>query len=165
MWVILKSKKNKINFLKQELNNKFKKSCEIYSPKMLIENFKNKKIVKKEVNIMGDYVFCFHSGFKNQTILNQLKYIKGVNYCLDGCQLAQEEIEYFINKFKSCEDEKGFINRNFLNTQINKYYKFLNGPFTQKIFKIIEIHRDKLRILVGNIQTSINKRKFLFSPL
>ena len=79
--------------------------------------------------------------------------------------ISAKEIEYFINKFKSCEDEKGFINRNFLNTQINKYYKFLNGPFTQKIFKIIEIHRDKLRILVGNIQTSINKRKFLFSPL
>ena len=62
MWVILKSKKNKINFLKQELNNKFKKSCEIYSPKMLIENFKNKKIVKRS-QYYGRLCFLFSFGF------------------------------------------------------------------------------------------------------
>tara|TARA_B100001059_G_C17654626_1_gene486277 strand:- start:180 stop:677 length:498 start_codon:yes stop_codon:yes gene_type:complete len=165
MWVILKSKKNSLNFLKRELKNKFKKNSEIYSPKMLIENFRNKKLVRREVNIMGDYIFCFNSSFSDKHTLSQVKYVKGVNYFLDGCQSAQKEIEYFVKKFKSCEDEKGYINQNFLNAQINKYYKFLNGPFTQKIFKIIEIHRDKIQILVGNIQTSIDKRKFLFSPL
>ncbi len=165
MWVILKSKKKNLNFLKREIEKKFKKTSEIYSPKMIIENFRNRKLVQREVNIMGDYIFCFNSGFNDKNTLNQVKYVKGVNHILEGCQLAQKEIEYFVKKFKSCEDEKGYINQNFLNTQINKYYKFLNGPFTQKIFKIIEIHRDKIQILVGNIQTSIDKRKFLFSPL
>ena len=48
---------------------------------------------------------------------------------------------------------------------MNKIYKFTWGPFTQKIFKIINLNKDKIDILIGNIKTRINKKKFLFKPV
>ena len=50
-------------------------------------------------------------------------------------------------------------------TLIDKYYKFSSGPFTDKIFKIIELQKNKIDILMGNIKTKIKKKEFLFTPL
>ena len=40
-----------------------------------------------------------------------------------------------------------------------------HGPFTEKIFQIINLQKNKIRILMGNIKTTINNKDFLFSPI
>ena len=66
---------------------------------------------------------------------------------------------------KKLENENGYITQSIYQTEINKIYKFTSGPFTQKIFKIINLNKDKIDILIGNIKTRINKKKFLFKPV
>ena len=34
--------------------------CVIYRPKILIKKYKNNKLINKELDILGDYAFCFH---------------------------------------------------------------------------------------------------------
>ena len=42
-------------------------------------------------------------------------------------------------------------------------YKFITGPLTNKIFKIINFQKNKLNILINNFHTTVDKRDFLFS--
>ena len=48
---------------------------------------------------------------------------------------------------------------------INKIYKFTSGPFTQKIFKIINLNKGTIDILIDDIKTRINRKNFLFKPV
>ena len=32
----------------------------IYNPKILVEKYKKNKLIKKEFDLLGDYLFCFH---------------------------------------------------------------------------------------------------------
>ena len=63
MWTVIKIDKKKINLLKKELTNKFGEGGLTYSPKILIEKFKKNKLEKKEFDILGDYLFCYHNNF------------------------------------------------------------------------------------------------------
>ena len=74
-----KFNKDQLSFLKSELKNKFGKDFKFYCPKIIIEKFKNNKLVKKECNLLGDYLFCFNDVFKEK-ITKQLNNIKGVKY-------------------------------------------------------------------------------------
>ena len=65
------------------------KNCKIYCPKMLVEKFKNNKLIKKEFHLMGDYLFCFNENFKENKIVKQLNYTKGVKYFLEGFNISQ----------------------------------------------------------------------------
>ena len=58
MWTIIKFDKKKINFLKTQLRLKIGSECNLYCPKVLIENFKNNKIVKREINYQ-EIIFLF----------------------------------------------------------------------------------------------------------
>jgi len=126
---------------------------------------RNNKIINKEYNILGDYIFCYDKKLKNKGILNQLKFVKGLKYILDGFLSTQEEIELFINKCKKLENQKGYITQNFFQLQQDLKYKFASGPFIDKIFQIINIQQNKIKILVGEIKTTIKKNEFLFNPL
>ena len=53
----------------------------------------------------------------------------------------------------------------FFSKEKNKIYKFSSGPFTNKIFKIIALNKNKIDILMGNIKSTINKKNFLFEPI
>ena len=49
---------------------------------------------------------------------------------------------------------------------INKKAKFLSGPFTNMVFEIIEKQKNKLKILVGNVVTTISdKNNYIYRPL
>ena len=49
---------------------------------------------------------------------------------------------------------------------ITKKAKFISGPFTNLIFEILEKQRNKLKILIGNIVTTIpNKKNYLYRPV
>ena len=49
---------------------------------------------------------------------------------------------------------------------ITKKAKFVSGPFTNMIFEVIEKQKNKLKILVGNVVTTISdKNNYLYRPI
>ena len=165
MWTIIKLDKKKINFLKEDLKKKMGRSSIFYSPKIRIQKFKKNKLINKEFDILGNYIFCFYENFDKENILNYLKFCRGLKYFLNGFVQSQKEIENFINNCKSLEDKQGFLSNSFFKPKINYNYKFSSGPFTDKIFKIIALQKNKIDILMGNIKTTINRKKYLFKPI
>ena len=165
MWVIIKFDRKNIEFLKKEFKEKLGDDLIIYNPKFFFERYVNNKIIYKEFNLLGDYLFCFHKKFKNPTIFNNLRFVRGLKYFLNGFIQSQEEIKRFIKKCKDSENKKGYLTQNFFELSINSKYQFTSGPFTEMIFKIISLQKNKINILLGNINTTIKKNDFLFSPL
>ena len=161
MWVVIKFDKKKFGLFKEDLFKKLGKEIVIYRPKMIIQKLSKNKMNNKEIDLLGDYLFCFHEDFLKSSHIHKLKFIRGSKYILDGFHEFQEDIKKFIEKCKSLENEKGFISQTFYETYINSSYKFSNGPFAERIFKVISLQKNKIEILMGNIKTRINKQEFL----
>ena len=115
--------------------------------------------------MLGDYMFCFHKQFKSKLTVEALKFVRGLKYFLTGHNDSQDDIENFIKKCSELEDKNGYISKDLFELEINKSYKFLSGPFTDKIFKLINLQRNILKISMGNLSTTINRKKYLFTPL
>ncbi len=164
MWTIIKFDKKNYNFFKTELKNKLSCDYVLYCPKILIHKYKNQKLIKKEYNILGDYIFCYDKNLKNKETLAKLKFIRGLKYILSGFSTSQEEIVQFIKKCKEFENSNGYITQSFFSLQENSRYKFASGPFINKIFQIINIQQNKIKILMGDLKTTITKKEFLFNP-
>ena len=164
MWTVLKFDKNNLGLLKGDLNKRLGQDFKIYIPKIRIQKFKNNKLINKEFNLLGDYMFFFHRDLGCKNIKNLLKFTKGLKYFLDGFFNSQKEIEKFINKCQESEKESGFISEDFFTLITGNSYKFSSGPFTDKIFQIINLQRNKIKILMGNIKTTINRKEFLITP-
>ena len=103
--------------------------------------------------------------FQNSSIINTLKYSRGLKYFLNGYNQSQNEIASFIRKCKESENDKGYLTQGFFDIFENTEYKFTSGPFAEKIFKIVNMQKDSIKILLGNIKTTINKNSFLFKPI
>ena len=155
----------KIPLIKKELKTKLGEKCKIYKPKVLINRFINNKLVKKEINLLGNYLFCFDESFKNNSYFKKINYLIGLKYFLKGNLYSQEEIINFINKLKKIENENGFITQPVFEIEINKFYKFDSGSFASKIFKVLSLNKNNLRIIMGNLKSTINRKKFNFSSL
>ena len=110
-------------------------------------------------------MFCFHPKLELKKNLNELKFIRGLKYVLDNFKNSQKDIKEFINKCKEFENEKGYLSKNFLEMEIYKSYKFTSGPFTDTIFKIISLNKNKIKVLIGDIKTTINKGNYLYSSI
>ncbi len=165
MWTIIKFDKKYFQLLKKDLESKIGSNISFYKPSILIKKKIFNKEINKEINILGDYIFCFHKNFRNSTI-KKLKYSRGLKYFLDGFEKSQEEIDQFIKKCKENENQSGFIKQEFFNDILLKKYKFISGPFVNKIFKIIEMGRYRNTIMIGNIRTVVNKNKnCLYQPI
>ena len=109
-----------------------------------------------ENDILGDYLICYHEKFKNPSLFSILKNLKGLKYFLTNSQNNQKEIINFIELCKKNQDENGYIKQSFFNfTNLQKGI-FLNGPFTNMIFSVIENQKDKLKVLIGNVTTTIS---------
>ena len=165
MWTVIKFDRKEFEFLKKDFEKFFGKDIKIYVPKLFFHRYKKNRIVIKEFNLLGDYLFCFHDKFKNPQIINSLKFTRGLKYFLNGFTDSQEEINKFIKKCKDSEDRNGYLTQNFFDLCVNSSYEFTSGPFTEKIFRIIDLQKNKINILLGNIKININKKKFLFSPV
>ena len=59
MWAVIKFEKKKLSFLKEDLKKKLGDNCKFYLPKLVFKNFKQKKLVIKEFNLLGDYISVF----------------------------------------------------------------------------------------------------------
>ena len=164
MWIIAKYDKNKVNLFIDSLKKELNEDVVIYNPVIKFENYCKKKVVEKKINILDDYMFCFSKEFADSSILNSLKYTKGLKYFLNGSQESQIEIEDFIRKCRNSEDENGFISSNFFEIELNKKYKFKNGLLLNSIFQVLEIQKQRLKILMGGKILSV-KKGFLFSHI
>jgi len=165
MWTIIKFDRKNLTFLKRDLKDKLGNNFLIYTPKLFIQKFKKNKLINKEFNLLGDYLFCFHKNFKDPKIINNLKFTRGLKFFLNGFVQSQEEIKEFIEKCKNSENSNGYLSQNFFEMNINSEYKFSSGPFAEMIFKVLSFQKRKTNILLGNIKTTVNKDDFLFNPL
>ena len=166
MWIVVKYKTNCLNFFKKELNKKLNMRIDFYSPKLKLNKIcKSKTLAFKELKLLGDYILCYHPSFSNKKILNQIQNIRGLKYILEGYTNCQKEIIDFVNKCKSNENEEGFIKQTFFGFELEKNMKFLNGPFSNMIFKIIEVQKRKIQILLDGKKTTIRKNNYLFSSI
>ena len=165
MWTILKFDKKRLGQLKKDFSQKLGKDFQVYSPKLILQKYTKNKSVKKEYELLGDYLFCFHKDFKSPNTMNKLRFCRGLKYFLSGFLQGQNEIESFVTKCKSMENENGYLTQNFYKLELDKDYKFTTGPFAEKIFKIISFQKRNIGILMGNLKTTIDKQKFLFNPI
>ena len=165
MWIIIKFNKKELEFLKKDFRKKLKEDLTIYIPKVAVQKYKNNKLINKEFNLLNDYLFCFHKDFENPKTINELKFSRGLKYFLDGFVQTQDEIKKFIKICRNSENKEGYLSQNLFDLHINTKYKFSSGPFSEMIFKIIDLQKNKIKILLGNLSTTIEKKKFLFSPL
>ena len=165
MWTVLKFDKKNLYLLKQDLYKKLGKDTKIYIPKLRVQKYKNNKLINKEYNLLGDYLFCYHKSLGYKNIIDSLRYTRGLKYFLEGFKESQKEIELFISKCKNSENKDGFLSRNFFDLDVSKKYKFSSGPFADKIFKIIKLQKSRIKILMGNLKTTIKEEEFLFTPI
>jgi len=150
MWVVLKYKKKNLNLLKDSLVKKIDDKIKFYTPKIKFKR-KIKNIEKNfEQNILYNYIFCFSDKFKSSKDLNRIKYLQGLDECFWGSIKDQLQIFNFISMCKKNETIDGGLSNNFfLDLKINKA-KFLNGPFVNLIFDILEKNKKQLKILLNN---------------
>ena len=113
MWAVLKFDKKNFHLLKEDFRKKIGEDCVIYRPKILIQKYKNNKLISRELDLLDDYLLCFHKNFQKKSIINQLKFSRGVKYFLNGFVESQLEVKNFVEKCKKIEDDKGFISQNF----------------------------------------------------
>ena len=62
---------------------------------------------------------------------------------------------------KSNEDKDGFLTQNFFDIVGKTYAKFLNGPFSEIVFKILSDQKNKVRVMIGNTTATIRKNNKL----
>ena len=153
MWAILKFKKKEFYVLKNNLKEKLGDNFLIYRPKLLIQNYKKNVLIDKHIDIMGEYLFLFHKDLNDEKIIRDLNFTKGLKYILQNFSYSQVEIKNFLDKCKKSENENGFITQSLFDLNICKS------------FKIINLQKNKINILLNNIKTTIDKRSFLFSPV
>ena len=101
MWSIIKfDKKNYISF-KNEFIKKLGNDTVFYCPKFNLKILNKLKFYSKEVYLLNDYIFVYNKKFKNISILESLKFTKGLKYFLSGFNYSQIEINNFIKNL-SC---------------------------------------------------------------
>ena len=162
MWIVIKFDINKINSLTYDLKKKLGDDVNLFMPKIKIQKLRNYKIFSKELNLLGNYIFCYHPKFKNTSILNSLKYLRGLKYILKEFLSSQNDINDFIVKCKNHENKEGYIKQSFFDINKKNDLKFLSGPFTNLIFQVVTEQKSSLDILLGNFKTTVSKDKYLF---
>ena len=166
MWVVAKIKIKNLNNFKKDLTIKIGEDIKFYLPKIEYTRYSGNKAKRFEKFILENYIFCYHKKFEKANFVNEYKFLKGLEYFLEGCNQNQRNIIKFIEYCKVYENEKGYLTQSFFKTKIKGKAKFISGPFTNMIFEIIEKQRNKLKILVGSVVTTISDNSnYLYRPV
>ena len=166
MWVVLKYNKNEFNFLVKDFKKILGNSPLVFRPKLKYQKLVRNKLQFLEKDILGDYLICYHEQFKNINILTILKNLRGLKYFLTNSQTNQKEITNFINYCEKNSDTEGYIRPSFFEFSNMKKGIFMSGPFTNMIFSVIEKQKDKLKVLIGKVTTTIKKNSgYLYRPV
>lgn len=165
MWIIIKIKTNQFDTLKQEFEKKLQIKPTFFFPKLKFQKIKKNKLVSHISPLLGDYIFCFHPEFNNESILENINYLKGLKFFLKGFKTYQMDILNFVGRCKKHEDENGFIKQTFFNFSTLEKIKFLSGPFTNIIFKIIKLKKNSMKVTDGKINISFSTECYLFEAV
>ena len=157
MWLVLKYNRKEFNFLKENLKKKVGDSLQIYKPKIKLQRLIKNKIKFLERDLLDDYLFCYHEKFKNKKMLMLLNNSRGLKYFLKNSTSDQTAIVNFIQFCKKNENDDGFLKQDFFDLSNFKRGIFISGPFTNLIFNIIENQGKRLKVLIGNVTTTIKK--------
>ncbi len=161
MWIVAKYNSGQSQTLKENLSKILGSEIEFYQPKIMIE-LRKKKFFK---NILGNYVFCRHSRFSEDKILNNLKFVKGLNYFLSNCKLEQKQILEFIYKCKNHEEKNNILSQSFFDELVNLKAKFISGPFKSFAFEIINKNKNYFITKINNFKIRVKKKNKYFLPL
>ena len=166
MWVVAKIKIKNLNTFKKDLAKKIGNDIKFYHPKIEYHKYFGDKVKRFEKFILENYIFCYHKRFQKSSFVNQVKFLKGLEYFLHGYNLNQNNITKFIKYCKSFENEEGYLTQSFFKTIIAQKAQFISGPFTNMFFEILEKQKNKLKILVDNIVTTIpDKKNYFYHPI
>ena len=166
MWVVLKYKKSEFNLLKRDFKRVLEDVPLIFRPKIKYQKLIKNKLQFLENDILGDYLICYHEKFKNTEIISTLKNLRGLKYFLTNSITNQKEIKSFIDYCKKNQDLDGYIKPSFFEFSNMKKGIFLNGPFINMIFSIIEKQKDELKVLIGKVTMTIKKNSnYLYRPV
>ena len=166
MWIVFKYKKKEFSLLKQDFKKILGDFPLFFRPKYKYQKLVNNKVQHLEKDILDDYLICYHDKFQNTNIFTVLRNSRGLKYFLTNSKTDQKEIINFINYCKSNQDFDGYIKQSFFEFQNMKKGMFLSGPFTNMIFSVIDKQRNKLKILIGKVTTTITKNSnYLFRPV
>ena len=166
MWLVAKIKRNEIEIFKKDLIKKSGNNIEFYCPKIEYYKHFRKKVQRLEKLALENYIFCYYKDFNDQILVQKLKFVKGLEYFLNGYYQNQSEIVKFINHCKSFENKRGYLTQAFFKNMITKKAKFISGPFANMIFEILEKNKNKLKIVFGNVVTTISDNSnYLYRPI
>ena len=166
MWTVAKIRKSEIETFKKEVIQKLGHEVKFYCPKIEYHQYFRNKVKRLEKFALENYIFCYHENFNKLVFLNKLKFTKGLDYFLSGHCQNQNEIVEFITYCKSSENNRGYLTQAFFKSIITKKAKFISGPFTNILFEILEKQKNKLKILVGNVVTTISdSTDYLYRPV
>ena len=165
MWIILRYKKNNFQFLINVLKEKFQNDLEIYNPKFKTNLRVKNKLITNELTLLGDYFFCYHKEFNNPNIINSLKFTKGLKDFIQGYKFSQKDIQDFIKRCRKSENDEGYLTNKFYNLYKNTKFKFNSGLFSNFVFEIINLQKNKINLLLGNLKITTEKEKFIFKSI
>ena len=166
MWVVFKYKSKEYELVKQNFKKKVSNNINFYNPKIKYFRNINNNLKAKEKYILENYAFCYLENFKDTAYLNKFKNIKGLSYFLTGCVYEQNQILKFINLCIANEKDDGTLSSDFFTRLVSKKAKFLNGPFSNMVFDILKREKNKLKILLGNVVTIVEKKSnILYLPV
>jgi len=166
MWVAFRYNHQEYDLLKENLKQKIGDGIKFYNPKIKYSKVIKNKQKKCEKHILENYAFCYFEQFKEKNFLSKISNIKGLNYFLHGHIQQQKEIVQFINFCMSNENEDGTLSSSFFSQLESKRAQFISGPFANLFFDIIEKKKNKLKILLGGIVTTIETNSnILYHPV
>ena len=120
MWTVAKFKKKELKIFKEKMIEKFGQEIIFYCPKIEHnKHFKN-NIKKFERLLLENYIFCYHTKFTTFSTINELRFLKGLEYFLSGYKQSQNEIIKFINNCKSFENKEGYLTSAFFKNILSK---------------------------------------------
>ena len=162
MWAVLKYKSREFNMLIDNFTKILGEEPRFYCPKIKYQKYIKCQLKTCEKFVLENYLICYHSKFNDVSVINKLKYSKGLSYFLNGFQKNQKEIISFINHCKKYENSEGYLRQDFFDYNNFKTGRFISGPFTNMIFEVISNQSTKLKILIGGLTTTINKKSNYF---
>ena len=166
MWIAFKYNHQEYDLLKENLKQKIGDHVKFYNPKIGYFKIIKSKQKRCEKYILQNYAFCYFEKFKEKNFLNKISNIKGLSYFLNGHIQQQKEIVKFINFCASNESEDGTLSSSFFSKLESKRAQFISGPFANLFFDIIEKKKNKLKILLGGIVTTIDTNSnILYHPV